>query len=389
MNALSLVLAAGVVAPAMANTPAVWHKGTKGAALQTHTYFNPSTGEKVVTILNDGVRPAESAAANPGVWIAANDLPCAAFGQTVGTSAGIDTPGAGTSLETGLIAMDWGDIANDTVVDCLGINYSTDHLDTDTDGDTVGDGVPGFAATWTIYDADNGFNDCFTRTGLIALTLFNLQGPITPPAPGQIATFTGTVDLGGTSSIIFEIGDSDSDLQGAAVHNANIFNTDIDGDTVVDSDKDGDGLYDFSYTIGFNQPGTVDFDGDTTPDGDPLNVADTGIGVALPTGTAVDDGTNSWSFVADAAPQAQGIEDVWDAYTDTNNDGVIEYINSFFAGGFSCNADTNGDTVGDGDVTPYVQWEFTMFGFNGDGPLPCAADLFPVGAPDGILKVGS
>lgn len=372
-NALSLVLAAGVVAPAFASTPE-----TLTSVMPTekvaHIYFNIATGEKVATLLGDGTA---TRGIGDAIWIVDNGLPCADFGQTQGT-AGIQDDPFGlfyTSAPTKQTWLDWGDIPGDSVVDAVTVTWATQHQDTDTDSDSIGDGVEGFGAFWSWYDGDNGFNTCFTRTGLVGFTLFNLPGVVGPVDPNLLAVYTATVDLASsfTTSISFEIADSDGDPQGAAVHNPFFASGDLDSDTIPDGDLDGDGLADFAYAMMYIQPGTVDFDSDTLPDGDPATAALTAQSLAAPTGPAVFDGTD-WSIDPVAPlPAGQGLEDAFDIYTDINSDGFFESVGTFFFGGFTCQP-----------YNPYSQFDHTLHGPG--GATVCRADLFPAGAPDGILN---
>jgi hypothetical protein len=385
-NALSLVLAAGVVAPAMADvTPQMARKGTVAVSQpQAHIYFNVVTGEKVATLLGDGVRPAGVAAE---VWVVDNDLPCAVYGQVQATAGIHDSPSSTGSSATGATYLEWGDIAGDSVIDAVGVEWALQHADTDTDSDDIGDGVAGLGIAWSYYDGDNGFNTCFTRTGLVAFALFDLPGQIGPFDPNLLTVYTATVDLAGgfSSSISFEIGDSDSDPQGAAFHNAGFANGDLDSDTIPDGDLDGDGLADFAYAKQWFQPGTVDWDSDTLVDGDPAAAALTAWGLNAPSGDTVFTAPSTYSIDVLPAPAGQGVEEGFDIYTDLNSDGFFEPVGTFWYGGFTCDEDGNGTPGGDAaNYRPYSQFSHTLFG--AAAPVACRPDLFPVGAGDGQLN---
>jgi hypothetical protein len=352
-------------------------------------YINLGTGEKIFTAAGQVVpRGATSAE----VWIADNRLPCAAFGQTGGSSGLIDDADGTGAGALGSTVLHWGDIPQDTVIDAVEVRWSTRHIDVDADGDGSGDGVVGFGCQWSWFDGDNGFNSCLTRTPLVSFTLFNLPGRTAVPPGTALSVYTAVVDLGADfdDSLTFEIGDSDGDTQGAAVHNAFYALGDLDFDGVPDGDLDGDGLADFSYAQRYFQPGTTDFDGDGQPDGDPAAVADCGNSLVAPTGTAIPDPADptgvDWIIDPVAPlPAGQGIEDRFDRFTDINNDGLWEPFGTFFYGGFSCDEDGDGVPGGNAANTrSFAQMWHIMYGPG--GAQPCLPDLFPAGAPDGVLN---
>ncbi|MFK7884030.1 MAG: hypothetical protein AB8F26_07610 [Phycisphaerales bacterium] len=363
-NALSLVLAAGVVTPAIADnvTPQLAPRGVMAEQHVAHIYFNLETGEKVATLL-DGTRPADNGV-SPTVWVADNALPCAAFGQTGGTSGVMDSPACTTCLTstaTGVIFLDWGDIATDSVIDCVGIGWSSQLQDTDTDLDGIGDGIEGFAGTWVWFDADDGFDSSSTRTALTGFTLTSLAGVTGVVDPNLLTVYTATVDLAATfsSSIVFEIGDTDS------ASTAPIFNAGLG------ADLDSDGNADFSYAFQYTQPGTFDFDnadGDsdtsTGVDGDPALAALTGWSLVAGNGDV--DSTGTVYTPETASPGAIGIEDAFDFFIDTNSDGELEPIGTFFYGGFNCD---NDPAIGN----PFSQFRMVLYGPG--GTPPCTVDL--------------
>jgi hypothetical protein len=275
--------------------------------------------------------------------------------------------------------LDWGDIAMNTVVDCVQIHWITDHADTDTNSDSLADGVEGFGATWTFWDGMNGRSPQLDSIALpiIGFTFFDLPGEF-PVDTATISFYTADVDLGGSigSSLVFEIGDTDSDLQGAAVHNARMDLRDEDLDSVPDIDPDGDGLADWAWSIDFHQPGTVDFDnadGDsdtqTGVDGDINAFATAGLAFGLPQpGEAVfDPDTGAWDWVPGAgAPVA---EDAFGLFTD----GL--YSGPFFFGGFNCDP-----------FSPLADFAIVLYA-PPMGGIACG-DLAgnPDGSPDGVLN---
>jgi len=407
-----LVIAAGSLAHTVyASTPAASPRPTMSGSPTAHIFYNLATGEKVATSLN---APALRDITYPGetVWVADNDAPCAAFGQSGGTSVILDNPndyfGTGAAPKTGIMMLDWGDVPADTVIDCVQFAYGTAIEDTDSNSDGTGDGVDGFGATWSFYDGANGFGEvCNLVNGLISFTLTNLPGQL--DGPGGFSTYLITVDLDDDSEnpLSFEIGDTDSDQQSASTHNPNFFGLDSDSDGIPDNDVDENGLADFGYAIRYIQPGSIDIDnadGDNDPatgiDGDPLRQDATAVPLAHYRGTTIEidngDGTNSYEIIPSDGPNAYGAEDVWDEY-----DSAGFYDASYWMGGFTC------DDPDDGTVNPFGQIAITMYGpssfvdcgdYTGDGILDifdvfAYLDLFNAGdlaadyTGDGILDV--
>lgn len=407
-NALSLLLAAGMVAPAVADTNLpISPKGVaSGARIMGHIYVNVATGEKIGT--NYGAAPR--GALPPEVWMADNDVPCADVNSTgvydVGFVGFHDDPADTTDTAFNATYLNWGDVAADTVVDTIQVTAYATHADVDSDGDGLADGVEGLGCTWSFVEGDNGFNSCTTRLGLIGITLIDLPGTITA---GAIEGYIFTLDLAGDFSedISFEIGDTDGDLQGAAVHNA-FANA---GDAL---DLDVDGLTDFAYGIRYIQPGTADFDGDGINDGDPSNVAVTYSQLSAP--RMVVNPNPPTTFTID--PISAGNEDAFDIIVDPLNDGSEIPFGTFWYGGFSCDRDGNGifegnvNSAGQNDYRPYASYFMAMYAgdvqppecrqdINNDGILNFfdistfialfnaqdpQADFFPVAAGDGLFN---
>jgi len=377
-QSLIVLLAAGSAAAGPQVQPELAPGGTMQSEPVAHIYYNIATGEKVATLLS-GVRPADNGA-SPAVWIADNTAPCADFGITSATVGLMEDPDCTTcfSTGTGWTYLDWGDAPTDTVVDCVGITWSSQVPDVDTDGDGVGDGVEGFGATWSWYDAENGFNSTATRLDITGFTFVNLPGDISGLADSDLfATYYATVDLAASfsSSLAFEIGDTDSiDDSGTGQFNPG-----------AGADLDTDGLADFGYSLRYFLPGRFDLDnadGDDNPytgvDGDPNAAADSGWLLVTGNGDVSSDGT-TYTPETDV-PGAQGIEDAFDIYIDFNNDSVLEPLGTFWYGGFVCNDvdDPDGDLF-----DPYAQFYMQLYG---PGPgEPCPADLFPAGG-DGLLN---
>ncbi len=384
-SALSLALAAGIASTAAAsNSPTTLSPSNAPVRKAAHIYYNLATGERVVTAFGEQTTGAGIEDSTP-LWSCLIPNPCEAAGYTTSYFFGVDNPGT-TSLSTAITNVDWGDIAKDTVVDLVHIEWVVAHPDTDSDSTpNIGDGVEGLAGEWIVWDADNGNAiDRSTRLPLVDFIFTDLPGNIAEP--GFLSAYTADVDLVSTftTSLTFEIGDSDGDLQGASFGNTNI-DTDSDGvgdgvsvanadrnfDGLPDSDLDGDGLFDWSWSVRFYQPGTEDFDSDGIPDGVPAPTdADTiGVGFAVPEGTAVDNGDGTWTWDIDTTvPDAgTGQEDAFTIYDqDGNHAGV------FFFGGFACEGVPISEG-GDG-YTPYSGFEFQLMG-PGDSIPPCPADL--------------
>jgi hypothetical protein len=380
-NALSLLLAAGMVTPAIADTSLpVAPKGVaSGARVMGHIYVNVATGEKIAT----GMSAAPRGTLPPEVWVSDNDVPCADVNSTgvydIGFVGVHDDPADTTDTAFNATYLNWGDIAADSVVDTIQVTTYCDHPDVDADSDGLADGVEGLACTWTFVDGDNGFNSCTTRLGLVALTLTTIPGNLDP---SLIEGYIYTLDLAGDFSedISFEIGDSDGDLQGAAVHNA-FANA---GDAL---DLDVDGLADFAYGIRYTQPGVEDFDGDGNPDGDPTNVAVTYSSLSAPRmDVAVDP---PLAFTID--PISAGNEDAFDIIVGPYVDGVGVHFGTFWYGGFTCDDNANGvyegnvNSAGANDYNPYASFFMAMYAGDVQPPV-CRADLFPVATPDGTLN---
>ena len=395
-SALTVAMAAGIASTAAAsNTPTTL--GPTAASVQkvAHIYYNLASGERVVTLLGDGQTAPADTGASSSLWSALVQNACANSGYTTSYFFGVDNPGT-TSLSTDITNVDYGDIALDTVVDCVHINWVVAHADTDTDSDMIGDGVVGLGAQWTIWDADNGRQvNASTRLPLISFIFTDLPGNLAPP--GSLSGYTADIDLvafGTATDLSFEIGDSDGDLQGAAFGNNNVdtnsdgigdgvsvANADRDFDSILDSDLDGDGLFDWSWSVRFFQPGTQDFDSDGTPDGTPApTTADTiGISFGYPTGSESDNGDGTWTYNIDTtvADAGTGEEDRFAIYGAPNGSGAILYAGGFWFGGFKC----TGGLIANGGAgyTPPSMFEFQLLGpggyvcccvdMNGDGML--------------------
>ena len=346
---------------------------TRGTVVDVaHIYYNIATGERVVTLLGDGqTAPADAGASFP-VWSSLVSNQCADFGHTTEWFFAFDNNAGTTSLATDITVLDFGDIATDTVVDCVHINWVTGHDDVDADSDGVGDGVVGLAGEWTYWDTDNGraAQSCM-RLPLISFMLVDLPGNIA--GPDAMSSYSVDIDLVGSfsNSLTFEIGDSDGDLQGAAFGHNNIdydsdgipdgpiANGDRDFDGALDSDLDGDGLFDWAWSVRFAQPGTRDLDGDGVIDGDFADsMRSIGVSFGAGDGHAVEHGDGTWTWELDTAvPGATGQEDAFTIYTPPIG-GEISRAGLFWFGGFEC---SSAPLPGPG-YTPSASFEHALYG---------------------------
>ncbi len=364
-----------------------------------HIYFNIATQERVITLLGEGQTSGADTGESVSIWSSRVSNPCVSEGFTTNFFFGFDNNTGTSSLSTNAILLDWGDIERDSVVDCVHIDWVTDHDDTDSDSDGIGDGVPGLAGQWTFYDSDNGrvLNSCM-RYPIITFMFTDLPGDTSgttdPDDPlNTLAGYTADVDLAATftgTSLTFEIGDSDGDLQGASYGNNDLdidsdgigdgysvgdTSTDGNGFPIVDRDFDGfpdwdldfDGLFDWSWSVQFFQPGLHDLDGDGVIDGDIADSTRTiGVSFGSPEGEAVDNGDGTWTWEIDTSldDAGTGAEDAF-AFLDP----IMNFLGTFYFGGFSCDANDQGQ------YTPRSDFEMQLFGPAGSSCEPCVADL--------------
>jgi hypothetical protein len=377
LSALMLAVMAGTV---IAGDTPVEIDATEGELRHAgHLYFNVSTGERLITMI-DGVDAQRGVNGGEGeeIWVIGGEATGCPDGAFVNFFFGLDGLTDNYGAQASPMLLDWGDIENNTVVDCVQVHWVTDHADTDTDSDGFADGVEGFGATWTFWDGMNGRSPQLDSIALpiVDFTFFNLPGEY-PVDTATLAFYTADVDLGGTftSTITFEIGDDDSDLNGAAVHNPRMDLNDADSDSVPDIDPDGDGLADWGWSIDFIQPGTVDFDNadsdsdsQTGVDGDINAFATAGVvfGLPQPGMAEFDSVADAWDWVP--GPGAPSVEDAFGLV-----DGGV-YDGPYFFGGFNCEP-----------YTPMAAFSIVLYG--PPTPFDCG-DLAgnPDGTPDGVLN---
>lgn len=382
----SMILASVGMAADVAGAGAsdLFDLGARAGRVQqaAHIYYNVATGERVVTVLGDSQTSGANTGLSDAVWSVEAKNQCEAFGYTTSWFFAFDDPGS-TPLSTAIALSDFGDLATDTVVDCVEINWVVAHPDSDSDMDSVGDGVEDLAGTWAYWDADNGrAEDVSTRTPLIEFTFSDLPGNIF--GAGSMTGYTVDVDLVATytgTDLSFEIGDSDGDCQSAAFCNSSVFDSstgtfvpiaqaDNNNDGLPDSDLDGDGLFDWSWSVRFLQPGAHgDFDGDGVI-GDPAPTGSDAIGVHIgaPAGSAIDngDGTFRWEIdTADDAPGTGAEDGVAFFDADGNHLGLFDF------GGFAC----TGGLLSQGGTgyTPAAMIQATLY--TPGAIVPCFPDL--------------
>ncbi|MBL4810740.1 MAG: hypothetical protein JKY43_11865 [Phycisphaerales bacterium] len=350
-----------------------------------HIYFNIVTGEKITTLMQDGLQSPADGEAGSEIWVMGDMAGCSGDGG--GFFYAIDsfstTTGGAFISNTENWLFDWADISMDTVVDCVQIHWITNHQDTDTDLNSIGDGVPGFAGNWIYYDAMNGRSPEFEciNAPLISIGFYNLPGEVSDPGDQFVSMYTADIDLGASgsfgTSLIFEIGDTDSDLQGAAVHNARMDLRFNGFPGVPDIDPDDDGLADWGWSLTFNQPGTVDVDnadGDSDPatgvDGDPLNYGTAGVvfGLASPGHPEYDSASDTWAWIYDGVNPG-ATEDLFNTgYIDSVTSGIV-LEGPWWFGGMYCVV----DPAPPGSVfVPPGSFAIVLYG-PGDGC--CPADL--------------
>ena len=308
-----------------------------------HLYFNIATGERLMT--SDKLQGAalRNDSGSEEIWVMGGDAPCADVGSTSSFFYAVDrTEDTSGHAFVSPMLIDWGDIEMNTVVDCVQVHWITNHADTDLDMDTFADGVPGFGATWTFWDGMNGRSPQMESIAvpIIEFSFFNLPGELSDPGDSFVSFYTADIDLGASfgNSLVFEIGDTDSDLQGAAVHNARMDLRDEDGDMIPDIDPDQDGKADWGWSIDYTQPGTVDVDNadsDSDPmtgiDGDPGARATAGLAFGMPSPghSEFDSKSGEWSWVYDGT-DVVCTEDLFTEVHDSVNVGPFNF------GGFSC-----------------------------------------------------
>lgn len=381
MNAkvISGLMVVGLAGLAMGEEPILLEPSVGAVRHAGYIYFNIATGEKITTLIDSGDDQRRTTGeAGDEIWVATTRAQCAEFGYETEYFFAIDDTTGAYTMGHGGVLFDWGDIPMDTVVDCVQIHWVTDHADSDTNSDGIADGVEGFAATWTYWDAFTGRAADFQCLSLplISFRLSSLLGEY-PVVPFELAMWTADIDLAASfgTSLTFEIGDTDGDPQEAAVHHPNLDDQDWDSDSIPDVDPDEDGLADWGWSIQFIQPGTVDLDNAdndsdiyTGRDGDSLAFGSAGVvfGSPTPGHPEYDSLEDSWAWVSDG-PTAGATEDAFSLGVTEFPDGSgsIDIAGTFWFGGLNCDA---GQAFG---YTPATHFQTVLYGPGG----VCAPDL--------------
>ena len=364
---ITIIASSGIAAAAAASSPESTEFETGALRHAGHIYFNIATGERLLTPIDTADEQAAASGDAEPIWIVSGPATgCDDMGFSTSIFFGLDYFTANYQEPVSPILFDWGDIPSDTVVDCVHIHWITDHADTDTDSDSFADAAIGFGATWTFWDGMNGRAPQVFSTALPIVELtFQLPGEY-PSDTATVAFYTADIDLSGSFGVPmnFEIGDTDSDPQGAALFNPRMDLQDNDFDSIPDLDIDQDGLADWGWSLDYHQPGTYDFDnadGDSDPmtgvDGDINEFALAGVNFGLPQpGQAVfDPDSGTWSWVTD--PGAANVEDVAALqFIDNLNPGYF----IFWFEGFSCDP-----------YQPFASFEMILYQQSNG----CAADV--------------
>ncbi len=369
-----------------------------------HIYYNIATGEKITTIFdtNDAQQPADGTG-NREIWVADTGAQCADMGFSTSHFYALSDPNSGcsgTSCDLSYALFDWGEIEPDTVVDCVQIHWVTNHADTDTNSDSQPDGVTGFAARWTYWDAVGSAPIEVVEevaTPIVDLMFFSLPGEY-PPSEETLSYYTADIDLGQTfsSSLTFEIGDTDGDPQTAANHNELMSSRDTNSDSIPDFDYNQNGLADWGWSISFVQPGTADvdnadsdFDPLTGIDGSPSNQDLAGVvfGSPTPGHAEYDADEDQWVWVSDGPTAGLTYDEFILAQTlDPLGEQLGTFAGPFDFGGLNCDpGQTNG-------YNPAAHFQITLYGPEPVLPEGCPADLagggfgLPPYTPDGELN---
>ncbi len=402
---LALACVCGLAAGASsANTdPIVETRGIRSGDVQdvAHIYFNIGSGEKVVTLLHDDAQRPADTGNSQAYWSQTTSQMCLAQGYstvyfyTPDDLSMVDSMGnPQSSLALESLFTDWGDMPTDVVVDCVQINWVTGFPDTDTNMDSFADGIEGLAATWSIFGNYNGRapQDNSIAVGILSFGFFSLPG-LPPSFTGALGGYTVDVDLvtSGTfaTDLTLELGDTDSDFQGAALgllanggSGLPGFFTDFDSDGLDDGDPDDDGLADWGWGVTFVQPGRQDVDnadGDsdtqTGIDGDFADANTIGITfAALDGGIAVDMGSGVWVW-DDMDPDLE-TEDAFTLYNGYGFAGLPAGTNAgpFFFGGLNCDP-------GMTSYVPAANFQIVVYSPT-TGTCICVADLTGDGSFD-------
>ncbi len=381
-SGLTLAMAAGCLMAGSANAENDRQAQTGLRAMKAmpvgHIYYNPATGERVVTSWESTSRVDGAL-----LWSSINTDPCAT-GGTVGIIDDVDLDGDGLGDLFGGACVGgtfpcegswnnwWGDIAFNSVVDSFVTSYGISAPDLDADSDSIGDGIVGYDMTMTFSDNDNGFSADLPglsgRSCILDLTIPTLAGSVGVLPPGFVAVYLLTIDFhGGASpqpSLNFELGDNDNiDDAGTGISGAALYGSLNGFPNTSGQDIDGDTLGDFSFSMRFDQStlGTTGAPG-MTKGANGFNAVADKLG-------------NPGDLPADPA-DATGLFDALDIYSTGPScpPSTSPYIGTFFFGGLDC-------VTG----TPYASSYLQLYGPGTPGG--CAADFDSSGLPADFTDV--
>ncbi len=360
LRTLSLAMLAGLSAPALAQSSLPGR--TMPGYPVANIHINMATGERVVTPIDAGARSLSAA-----IWINNNTDPCATGGMVgIIDDPDLDADGFGDFANTpcdgdlpceGAMFLWWGDIQQNSVVDCVVISYATTLPDTDLDSDSIGDGIVGYDLSITFSDNDNGRAadgpGLSGRSCILDLTIPTLAGMLGSVPPGFAAVYVLTLDFASFApSYIFELGDTNGvDDAGTGISGGALYGPNNGFPNTSGQDIDSDGLSDFSWSYRFNQSSLA-----------PSQRGMSGFAAAGPKLG------NPGDLPADPA-DATGTEDLFDVYTAGPScppDLAPTYLGSFDLGGASCEP---------GAASPFASCWIEFYG-RGEPPCDCnQADL--------------
>ncbi len=375
---LALVALTGSIASA---TEPIQLEPTAGNIRQAgHIYFNVATGEKIATLIDTvDLESSESVSGSMPIWVADTQAQCADFGYTTIHNFVLSDSAGTTPLMNNVWLLDWAEVSTDTVVDMVQVHWTTDIQDVDSNSDGIADGVEGFRGEWIYWDAANRNILVFECAAppLIIFRLDSLPGKLENDS-ADLVYYTADIDLASDfgNSMTFEIGDTDSDPQGAAYHNPRVDRYDADSNSIPDFDANQNGLADWGWSVKFTQPGTFDIDnadGDGDPrtgvDGDPSSRGRVGLQIASPTpGHAeYNPEDEEWVWVSDGLT-AWPMDDAFSIGTVNAWNQYSHLAGVFYLGGFDC---TPGQPEG---YTPAAHFQTVLYGPS-TGCVRCPADM--------------
>lgn len=303
----ALAIAAGCATVATANPEKVTLNGYSSvstAAINT-IYYNVATGEMIRTNGN-AQRQGDP------IWVNEIYDECG-FGEWYYYGLRNDAGGANDNW------LDWGDIADNSVIDAMTFLYFT------TVPDAGEDGEDGFSMVVSFFDGIDWC--CNIQSGMAPYLAWEITG--IPGTASGGAAWLVTVDFADTPENLFEVGDVDGiDDSGNGLNS---------GGQAADTDSAGNGA-DFGYGYNFNHPSSV--------------VATTGCGLVVPP--------------EGVEPNSLGSEDVFALF----NNGWDILENFYWFGGYDCSG---------GSGFNWGPWGDYYLGLYGGGepqdPCPAPPDM--------------